>query len=88
LARFTGAPAPTALHHVGDELQDLTAVLGRQVQAPKSKGSVRPAYVLDENRLNRRLNAAGSKLSTGIRDRAMLHFLYSTGVRNFELTGL
>jgi site-specific recombinase XerD len=66
----------------------LLNVLRRQMQAPKSKGPVRPAYVLEEDRLNCLLDAAGNKLSTGIRDRAMLHFLYSTRVRNFELTGL
>ena len=44
--------------------------------------------VLEEDRLNRLLDAAGGKVSTGIRDRAMLRFLCSTGVRNFELTGL
>src|SRR5919106_1275294 len=66
----------------------LLNVLCRQMQAPKDKGPVRPAYVLEEERLNRLLDAAASKVSTGLWDRAMFHFLYSTGVRNRELTGL
>ena len=71
-----------------DQAGRLLNVLRRRMQAPKDKGPVRPPYVLEEGRLNQLLDAAGTKISTGIRDRAMLHFLYSTGVRNSELTGL
>jgi integrase/recombinase XerC len=71
-----------------DQAGRLLNVLNRQMQAPRDKGPVRPAYVLEEERLNRLLDAAGSRFGIGLRDRAMLHFLYSTGVRNSELTGL
>jgi integrase/recombinase XerC len=71
-----------------DQAGRLLNVLNRQIQAPRDKGPVRPAYVLEEERLNRLLDAAGSRFGIGLRDRAMLHFLYSSGIRNSELTGL
>lgn len=72
------------LEHAGGLLK----ILQTQLQTPRDKGPVRPPYVLQEERGLRLLDAAGSKRSTGIRDRSMIHFLWSTGIRNSELTGL
>ena len=66
----------------------LLRVFQRQLQTPVNKGPVRPPYVLDEEIVKRMLDAIGGRLATGVRDRALVHFLWSTGARNFELTGL
>ncbi len=66
----------------------LLRVMQRQLQVPRDKGPVRPAYALEEGRVQMMMNAVGQRLSTGIRDRAIIHFLWATGVRNFELTGM
>lgn len=66
----------------------LLRVMQRQLQVPRDRGPVRPAYALEEGRVEMMMNAIGTRLSTGIRDRAIIHFLWSTGVRNSELTGL
>lgn len=65
----------------------LLAILMR-MQAPANKGPKRPAYVLEEETVDQLLDLAGQSLATGIRDRAIIHFLWAAGVRNFELTGL
>jgi len=66
----------------------LLSLLQTQVLAPRDKGATREAYALEPERFTKMMDAAGKNLATGLRDRAVLHFLYSTGVRNSELTGL
>ena len=65
----------------------LLRILNR-MQPPVNKGPKRPAYVLEEEVVDQLLDLAGKRKSTGIRDRAIIHFLWAAGVRNFELTGL
>ncbi|WP_231656007.1 IS66 family insertion sequence element accessory protein TnpB [Pseudomonas californiensis] len=47
-----------------------------------------PKHVLSSNEAERILNVPDTQTSTGIRDRAMLETLYSTGMRRMELIGL
>lgn len=66
----------------------LLKILKARIQAPEEKGPVREPYVLERQEFDQMLDILGAKFGTGKRDRAMLHFFYSSGVRNSELTGL
>ena len=66
----------------------LLKILKSRIQAPEEKGPVREPYVLERQDFDKMLATLGGKFGTGKRDRAMLHFFYSSGVRNSELTGL
>jgi site-specific recombinase XerC len=47
-----------------------------------------PKHILSSDEAERILNVPDTQTSTGIRDRAMLETLYSTGMRRMELIGL
>ena len=51
-------------------------------------GPVREPYALTQEQFEKMLNAAGEHLGTGARDRAIIHVLWSTGVRRAELASL
>jgi len=54
---------------------------------PKRKG-ILPRSVLTKKEVERMLGAADTTTTLGLRDRAMLEVLYSTGIRNAELRAL
>ena len=48
----------------------------------------RTPFALEEGQVSQMLEAAGARLGTGPRDRAMIHLLWATGVRRAELRNL
>ncbi len=57
------------------------------LELPKRKG-ILPRSVLTKKEVERMLSAADTTTTLGLRDRAMLEVLYSTGIRNAELRAL
>ena len=57
------------------------------LELPKRKG-ILPRSVLTRKEVERMLAAADTTTTLGLRDRAMLEVLYSTGIRNAELRAL
>jgi site-specific recombinase XerD len=60
----------------------------RHLQVPEGTGRRRDPYALPAEAIGMMLGAVGQKIGTGVRDRAVLSFLWDTGCRNSELLGL
>ena len=60
----------------------------RRLKAPKDRKPVRANRSLTEEEFDRLLAVTQSREEIGVRDRAMLHFLWATGARRAEVSGL
>lgn len=58
------------------------------LKMPPALAPRREPYSLTDDRVQRLLDAAGQHPGVGVRDRAMLHFLWATGARRAELRNL
>ena len=56
----------------------------REIKIPRNGQAVREAYALDEDQVGKILEAAGTRPGVGVRDRALVHFIWATGVRRAE----
>ena len=72
-----------ASNHAGRLLRSL-----KRLQTPKDRESPRKPFALDEEEASKMLVAAGKRLGTGPRDRAMIHLLWAAGIRRAELRNL
>jgi integrase/recombinase XerC len=57
----------------------------RRLSPPRATPPRRQPYALTEDQVHRIAEAAGRRPGVGVRDRAMVLFFWSTGVRRFEL---
>jgi integrase/recombinase XerC len=69
--------------HAGRVLKAL-----KRVHTPKDRQPPRTPFSLDEEQVSKILEAAGARLGTGRRDRAMIHVFWATGIRRAELRNL
>ena len=60
----------------------------KRLQTPKDSVPRRAPYALEEDQVQKLLDGAGERLGVGVRDRALIHFLWATGVRRAELVTL
>jgi site-specific recombinase XerD len=68
------------------EKQDLPVIASTRIELGKAEG--RSLKFLEEKQLRQLFNACETKTSTGLRDRAILEVLFSTGLRVSELVNL
>jgi integrase/recombinase XerD len=64
----------------------VTSDLTEDITPPKS--SIKAPYVPSQDEIDRILSAPSDETESGVRDRAMLHLLYSSGLRASELCDL
>lgn len=60
----------------------------RRLRPPSNSLPVRETYALDEGQVSRLLQAASENGGVGIRDRALIHFFWATGVRRGEISSV
>ena len=69
--------------HAGKLLRSL-----KRLHAPRDREPPRKPFSLTEEQVAKMLEAAGARLGTGPRDRAIVHLLWATGMRRAELGNL
>ena len=55
---------------------------------PRATPPRRETYTLEDEQVQRIIQAAGARPGVGVRDRAIVYFLWATGVRRFEVAGI
>lgn len=69
--------------HAGRLLRSL-----KRLHAPRDREPPRQPFALNEEQVSKMLEAAGARLGRGLRDRAIVHLLWASGVRRAELRDL
>ena len=59
-----------------------------RLSPPRATPPRRETYALEDEKVRRIIDAAGARPEVGVRDRAIVHFLWATGVRRFELAAI